>query len=233
MHLRQIVVNLLVRALRPALQTALDEDSRCVRRARQRRAVEDTAAFIDSELATVRSFDTAQALLRHALSEVGPITKELVCEFGVFEGASIRLIANALPTETIFGFDSFEGLPEDWRDGFPHGTFKLARLPEVPKNVVLVKGWFSETLKPFLAEHSENASFLHVDCDLYSSTKCVLDAFAPRIRSGTIIVFDEFFNHVGWREGEFKAFTEFAERTQLRFEYIGYTGLEQVGVRIL
>ena len=228
-----MAAKLIVRVLRPALEAALDEDSRCISRARQRRALEDTAAFIDSHLASVRSFTTARALLRHALSERRAGSNGLVCEFGVFSGTSIRLIAEALPTETIFGFDSFEGLPEDWLEGFPQGTFKLDRLPEVPKNVVLVRGWYSETLRPFLDEHPENASFLHVDCDLYSSAKCVFEALEPRIRPGTIIVFDEFFNYVGWREGEFKAFTEFVQRARLSFEYIGYTRLHQVGVRIL
>jgi hypothetical protein len=220
--------------LRPALEVALDEDCRNLARARQRRALEDTAGFIDAYLASVRSFASPQALLQHALSLVPAGERGLVCEFGVYKGASLRLIGEALPQRTIFGFDSFEGLPEDWFEGFQRGTFKVDRLPQVPANVVLVKGWFSETLGPFLDDHPADATFLHVDCDLYSSAKCVLDAFASRIRPGTIIVFDEYFNYVGWREGEFKAFAEFVERTHRRFEYIGYSrSREQVAVRIL
>jgi hypothetical protein len=196
--------------------------------------LEDTAAFIDAHLASVRSFPSPQALLRHALTELPGGDQGLVCEFGVYRGASLRLIAEALPHRTVFGFDSFEGLPDDWFDGFRRGTFKVERLPAVPRNAALVQGWFSDTLGPFLTAHPGDALFLHVDCDLYSSAKCVLDAFDSRIRAGTIIVFDEYFNYVGWREGEFKAFAELVERTHHRFEYLGYCrSREQAAVRIL
>src|SRR4051794_19998826 len=46
----------------------------------------------------------------------------MIVEFGVFEGATINFIADRT-REQVFGFDCFEGLPEDWRPGFPRGTF--------------------------------------------------------------------------------------------------------------
>jgi hypothetical protein len=223
----------MVRLLRPALEAALDEDSQNLGRALRRRALEDTADFVGSHLATARSFATARELLRHALSQVPPDGRGIVCEFGVFRGDSIRLIAEAFPGQTVYGFDSFQGLPEDWQEGFPQGTFKLEGLPEVPRNVTLVRGWYSETLVPFLDEHPEDVSFLHVDCDLYSSAKTVLQALELRLRPGTVIVFDEYFNYVGWRLGEFRAFAELVHRAGLGFEYIGYTRSQQAAVRIL
>ena len=36
-----------------------------------------------------------------------------ILEFGVGEGRSLRLL-KALTDKTIYGFDSFDGLPEDW-----------------------------------------------------------------------------------------------------------------------
>ena len=72
---------------------------------------------------------------------------------------------------------------------------------------------------------------MHVDCDLYSSTKTVLDALAGRIRAGTVIVFDEYHNFPGWREHEHKAFMEFCEAFHVDFEYISYNNL-QAAVRI-
>ena len=233
MSLRSLAARVLVRLLRPALETALDQDSQNLGRALRRQAVEDTARFVTDHMASVRSFADAPALLRHALSQIPAGRQGLVCEFGVFRGDSIRLIAESLPGHAVYGFDSFEGLPEDWTDGFPRGTFRLDRLPQVPGNVTLIRGWYAETLGPFLAGHPGDTALLHVDCDLYASAKCVLEAFEPRLRSGTLIVFDEYFNYVGWRDGEFKAFAEVVQASRIPFEYIGYTRAQQVAVRIL
>ena len=63
---------------------------------------------------------------------------------------------------------------------------RAASLPKVKENVELHKGWFNESLPPFLEQHPGPVAFIHVDCDLYSSTKTLLDLLAPRIRPGTV-----------------------------------------------
>ncbi|WP_051656756.1 hypothetical protein [Butyrivibrio sp. AE3004] len=76
--------------------------------------------------------------------------------------------------QTIYGFDSFEGLPEDWftaSTDFNEGSLRQGKIPEVRKNVELVVGLFDATLTDFLEAHKENVAFMHIDCDLYSSTK--------------------------------------------------------------
>ena len=65
-------------------------------------------------------------------------------------------------------------------------------------------------------------AFMHVDCDLYSSTKTVFDVLGDRVVAGTIIQLDDYFNYPGWQQGEHKAFQEFVESRQLTFEYLGY-----------
>jgi hypothetical protein len=156
----------------------------------------------------------------------------LYLEFGVFAGRTINHVAK-LVNQRIYGFDSFEGLPERWRDLYDAGRFKVARLPSVRPNVTLVKGWFNETLPGFLKDHPGDVSFLHVDCDLYSSTVTILDCLKPRIKAGCVIVFDEYFNYPGWKEGEYKAFQEFIAAEKWGYEYLGYNRLnEQVAVRI-
>ena len=133
----------------------------------------------------------------------------------------------------MWGFDSFTGLPEDWRDRFPSGTYAVDALPKTRRNARLQVGLFDDTLEPFLREHPGWARLLHIDCDLYSSTKTVLDAFAARIKPGTVLVFDEFFNYPGWQEQEYKAFIEFAARENLSYEYLGYCRYsEQVALKI-
>jgi hypothetical protein len=105
----------------------------------------------------------------------------------------------------------------------------------VAKNVELIKGWFDKTLPTFLESRKNDfVSFLHIDCDLYSSTKTIFDVLGSRIVEGTIIVFDEYFNYPGWEKGEFKAFQEFIRDANLSYEYIGYVRThEQVAVKIV
>ena len=134
--------------------------------------------------------------------------------------------ARPLSKARVFGFDSFEGLPEDWRTGFPKGTF-AGPLPKVPANVSLIKGLFSETLPGFLKEHSEPVAFLHVDCDLYESTKCIFNLLNERVGSGCVMVFDEYFNYPGWQDHEHRAFTEFVSQRQLAFRYDSFVPSHQ------
>ena len=94
-----------------------------------------------------------------------------------------------------------------------------------------MKGLFDATLPGFLEEHQGPIAFLHIDCDIYSSTDTVLRATENRLVEGSIIAFDEFFNYHGWRLHEYKAFNEFIERTGYSFEYLGFSGTE-VSVRI-
>lgn len=196
----------------------------------QRKALDETIDYVEKNMLGVDSVTSANELLSKALSLVKG--DGLICEFGVFSGKSINHIASHVNTE-VYGFDSFEGLPERWRDGFSQGFFKVDGLPKVSKNVVLIKGWFDKTLPEFVKSHSKPVAFLHIDCDLYSSTKVIFDNFADKIKPGCVIVFDEYFNYPGWKEGEIKAFHEFLNAHQLTYEYIGYNAKhEQAAVVI-
>jgi hypothetical protein len=130
-------------------------------------------------------------VLRHAAA-IAP-TDGLVLEFGVAVGTTIRTLAGSAPLldRLIYGFDSFEGLPEMWGT-YPAGFF-ACDIPEVPNNVELVIGKFEATLESFLAKHRDNVALLHIDCDLYSSAKYVLQQLTLQIVPGTVIVLDEFF----------------------------------------
>jgi hypothetical protein len=74
--------------------------------------------FITEIMPDALAFDTPRELMHHALSRV--TVDGLYAEFGVNNGGTIAYIARQKPAQTIHGFDSFEGLPEDWsgqRDG--------------------------------------------------------------------------------------------------------------------
>jgi predicted O-methyltransferase YrrM len=201
--------------------------------AMQLQALWDSALFARKHLFHVRSYRRPRKVLLEACAHAKVQPGELVCEFGVFSGRSTNLIAKSFPDSAVYGFDSFEGLPEDWRGNLIKGTFALKHLPRVRSNVTLVKGWFDQTLPDFLATHQGTAAFLHIDCDLYSSTRTVLSLFADRVRPGTILLFDEYFNYSGWEDGEYKAFQEFIAATGYSFRYLVYCNqAEQVAVQL-
>lgn len=163
----------------------------------------------------------------------------LFVELGVCTGKTINFIAALNPHQKIYGFDSFEGLPEDWVRGdkiIAAGTFAFKNpdtLPPVLHNVDLIKGWFENTLPEF-AKRSDPIAFLHIDCDIYSSTATAFQALEPHIVPGTIIVFDELYNYPGCESHEFKAFQEFLDRTGLQAKYLAYNIYhEQVAVQIV
>ncbi len=191
-----------------------------------------SAEYLMARMHRAKSCASRNEVLDVALSRVP--SHGLICEFGVFKAESINYIARQLPSRTVFGFDSFEGLPEYWRSSFNPGAFSTGgRLPRVRPNVRLVKGWFDTTLPVFAAEYTKPAAFLHVDCDLYSSTKCILGNLGNRLAPGSIIVFDEYFNYPGWKQHEFRAFSEFVAERRLSYEYLAYNRLhEQVAVQI-
>ena len=139
------------------------------------------------------------------------------CEFGVREGRSLGWLIDQYPQQIIHAFDSWQGLPEDWN----HGTGKVADMscepPEVPKHIKLHKGWFKDTLPAWKQNHRGPIAFLHMDADIYSSTKEVLMSLNDQIVPNTIITFDEFCNFrlsgkmSKWQDHEFLALTEWLD----------------------
>jgi predicted O-methyltransferase YrrM len=194
----------------------------------------DSAAFAREHLVHAQDFRDRWQIIDFALSQVR--IPGLYVECGVFQGESLNYIARKKKDATIHGFDSFEGLPEDWRPGYGHGIFRIKDRDKLVfgPNVEIHRGWFSETMNAFARSSPENVSFLHVDSDLYSSAVDIFTALANKITHGTIILFDEYYNHPGWRDGEHKAFQEYVTRSNKQFRYIAYNSAsEQVVVAIL
>jgi hypothetical protein len=165
-------------------------------------------------------------------------------EFGVHTGRTINYIANSTDKQ-VYGFDSFEGLPEWWRFGYPKGEFDLKGLtPNVRPNVVLIKGWFDQVVENYLnQEHPDDViTFIHIDCDLYSSTKTVLDILKHKVAPGCIIIFDELVNYPEYDgdNGELRAWYEFIHENTVEYTWLGMKGkipnnapyTESVAVRI-
>lgn len=204
-----------------------------------RLASEESARYILKNMRTVPNFATDYDL--HKWVAQTQLNSELlshgwVLEFGVATGRTLNQFARWLPHTLIIGFDGFEGLPEDWTSRMRRGFFARDNLPRVRQNCELVVGWFDQTLPKFKAMRIRNEpiALLHIDCDLYSSTKTVLDTLKDNIVPGTVIVFDEYINYPGWDQDEFRAWQEHCKKFGVAYEYIGYVSRHQkVAVRVL
>lgn len=162
-------------------------------------------------------------LLRHILS-LNPTGTAL--EFGVASGTSARYIAEHMP---VIGFDSFQGLPLDWRPGFPKGSFK-GDPPDVP-NCELVIGLFEDTLPRFDFDNVGEIGLVHLDADLYESTATALKYIGPHLKPGCYVCFDEAHGYPGADQHEWRAWREFAEISGIRWSVIGHS-VEQWGIQI-
>ncbi len=200
---------------------------------RNRRNAASTYDFIDSVIPANARFDIDQfSVIDNKKENILELDGQIL-DLGVWKGDSTRALARIFPERVIHGFDSFEGLPEDWGHlGKGHFGEVEGALPDVPANVQLFKGWFDATLPAWRDAHDDRPiSLLRVDCDLYSSTKTALAALRPLIRPGTWIVFDELIGYRGWEAHEYRAFMEFIDETGFEYEYVAY-GLTYVLIRI-
>ena len=145
-------------------------------------------------------------------------------EFGVTTGRTIQYISKF--ADSVYGFDSFLGNPEKWRDGYEAGMFSTGGVaPVVNPNVTLITGLFQDTLVPFLQEKGKKVSFIHIDSDLYSSAKFILESVKDHMDTDCVIVFDEFVNYPGYEtNGVYKAFHEFVTENNVSYDWIGMHG---------
>lgn len=164
-----------------------------------------------------------------------------ILEFGVFGGTSLALLARAqqldpkgMPRRAV-GFDSFEGLPdsshshERWQTGdcaTMHSWHPLLSIGEPVSEQTCYElfercelsppaietGAFDETLSRTIPGEYSQAAVVHIDCDLYESTKTVLCRVEPILQPGCVLLFDDWFHYQGNPErGEAKAFSEFLD----------------------
>ena len=169
-----------------------------------------------------------QTCLEYGMSKLSTKSDDLLCtEFGVFSGGTMHVMATARPRATIIGFDSFEGLPDKWRNDFEKGAFNLdGQIPIIPSNSAVFRGWFDETVPRFKKLiGNRRIDLMHMDADMYVSTKIALDGLRDNIREGTYVVFDELLNYPGFEEHELKALYDFCmENPAKSLEVIGMIG---------
>jgi tetratricopeptide (TPR) repeat protein len=219
LHARELPVSspemsFLSNALRSALTNAAFQPPALAKDARMD-ALVSSCQWVLAQAGKPTWFGTATGLLEWAAHNAA--AHGLIVECGVFHGMSINLLAGWTGRE-IHGFDSFEGLPEGWNADEPAGSYSTEGvLPVTAGQVILHPGWFNETLPLFAADLQLPISLLHVDCDLYSSTRTVLQCLGPHLQHGSLLVFDDFLAYPGYEQHEFKAAQEFFQTSSLGF----------------
>lgn len=142
-------------------------------------------------------------------------------EFGVCGGHSFKwwLDHNKSADSKFYGFDTFEGLPENFGP-FAKGSMAVA-LESLNINDLrasFYKGLFQDTLVPFLDQYkSDRKKLIHLDADLFSATIFSLSQLYRYLNDGDILLFDEF----AVPKHEFMAFKIFTESFYMNYEVIG------------
>ncbi len=201
-----------------------------------RQSVEESAVWIKQFISHAVFMNKKRDLYAYAAKKLQHLTTAedlLFLEFGVATGTSINFFAGELKTK-IYGFDSFEGLPDDWKGwNAKAGMFSMhGNLPKVAGNVELVKGMIEDTLPPFLEKHkNKKIAFIHVDTDLYEPAKIILSLCKPRLGKGSLILFDELHSYTSWQLHEYKALQE--ELNPAAYRFIAFSDYKQGLLEIL
>ena len=163
---------------------------------------------------------TGDDLLNYAIHHAIKNNDGLYLEFGVWKGRTLNIFSKHLKNNKIFGFDTFEGINEDWAGtdkakGF-YGANK--KMPKVNDNCMLIKGLIQDTLPKFLTENSDTKiAFAHMDVNTYKSSKFILKLIKSHLHENAIILLRGCHNYPGWSVGEYKAFQETFKPKEYKF----------------
>lgn len=175
-----------------------------------------------------------------------------ILEFGVATGNTMCAMLDALIEvgkypRNVFGFDSFEGLPQEDVSATPNAewfptAFNIVselhnkgietttekgvemirqRFYQYPFDVKLIVGWYSNlTLKTVIDNNILPASYIHIDCDMYISAYQALRWLAENdlIRDECIIRYDDWKDD--WNMGEPKAHLQILREFPYKYEFI-------------
>jgi hypothetical protein len=118
-----------------------------------------------------------------------------IAELGVYRGGSAKLISMLKGDKKLHLFDTFAGMPAVRADLDRHqaGDFADTSLEAVQqylsafKGLIFYKGLFPDSARE-LAKTPTNFSLVHLDVDIYESTKAGLTFFYPRMVRGAVLI---------------------------------------------
>ena len=152
-------------------------------------------------------------------------------EFGVWRGEAFKYLIKTF--KKGYGFDTFEGIPEDWHNEKAGSYTSQGVIPKI-KGGEFIAGKFEDTLPKFFSEAKPMASIINFDADLYSSTICALNWASSVIDQNTILIFDEFLINPNWENDEYKALEEFCSQNNYKYEVLAVSFFsKQLAVRLI
>lgn len=170
-----------------------------------------------------RQYNKRESLYDHVIQQYQLQDEPIeYLEFGVSRGDSFKWWVNRLvhSENRFYGFDTFEGLPEEWGGHYEKGDM-AASIPNLnDERTFFYKGLFQDTLFPFLKSDvlkTKRRKIIHMDADIFSATLFVLTSIYPYLNPGDILFFDEF----NVPKHEFLAFKIFADSFYLKYEVLG------------
>ena len=198
----------------------------------ERKSIERSAEFVIAHMPIALVFRNRNEVWDYCLKKfdltpggTSPTHTSLILEFGVYKGYTINYFAKSAPTTRIIGFDSFEGLQEDWvGTKRPKGYFDLnGVLPRVAPNVELVRGWFEDSLPKWLLTSRKPGDvirIIHIDSDTFDAALFVMKTILSVTSEETIFIFDEYLGYNGWEYGEHRAVEEISKMFGKRASYL-------------
>lgn len=134
-----------------------------------------------------------EAYMVYAIAKAQSKCEGHMAEIGTYQGGTAGMICEAKGDRPLHIFDTFEGLPTSAaQDQNVHKKHQYScTLESVRKflarydDVTYYKGRFPETAAP-VADY--RFSFVHMDVDLYESTRACLEFFYPRMLPGGVML---------------------------------------------
>jgi hypothetical protein len=188
-------------------------------------AATEAAAWLHQYADKVPGFARRPELLESIIPRI-PADGDLA-EFGVFKGAVTRFMRPRFPSRIYHAFDSFHGVPEAMSLSVHQNAFDLGgNIPDLPPGTTVHAGWFEDTIPRWREHFDAPIAWAYIDCDLYESVCAVLEGLTDRIRPGTILSYDDWYNFPNWQQHSLKATREWTDRTGIKLTPIAYTTRE-------
>jgi hypothetical protein len=196
-----------------------------IRIAAQFRAATSSAEWLHANADRAPAYARRPELLEAVIPQI-PAQGDFA-EFGVFKGAVTWFVRPRFPDRAYHAFDSWKGVPEAMSLAVSKFSFDLGgTVPDLPADTTVHAGWFEDTIPAWRARCAATVAFAYIDCDLYESVRTVLEGIADRVRPGSILVFDDWYNFPNWQAHSLRAVNEWSGRHRISLEPVGFTVLE-------